>query len=85
MTIPEIIEAVKAKKTVHWNNPDYIVTFNSGKKNQNSPDDPMNYYILCLTNEHRIGLSWSNGMMNGKPEEFFMGLSCSDKYGRKTQ
>ena len=81
MTVLSIIEAVKSGKTVCWDNPDYNVVFQSGRNNLNNPDDPLSYDIKCLTNKHGIGLTWMDGTtLNGKPDDFFIGLSSSDKY-----
>ena len=63
MTLEEIKAAVLAGKTVHWANRGYVVTC----------DKLGQWFIKCTSNNHHIGLTWTDGVtMNGKPEEFFI-------------
>ncbi len=63
MTLDEIKAAVRAGKTVHWSNAAYVVREGSA-----------GFVIVCLHNDHAIGLTWLDGVtMNGKPEQFFIG------------
>lgn len=67
MTLQEIKEAVRAGKTVHWGNAGYIVTVDKNDQ----------WLIKCISNQHCIGLTWTDEVtMNGKPEEFFIALSA---------
>lgn len=62
MTLNEIKAAVDQGKTVCWSNEAYDVVKGGGQ-----------YLIVCLHNDHAIGLTWRDGVtMNGKPEEFFI-------------
>lgn len=63
MTLAEIKQAVDANKIVHWGNNNYIVS-----KNRFG-----DYYILCLSNKHSIGLTWADGItLNGLEDEFYL-------------
>lgn len=63
MTLQEIKDAHADGKTVCWSNVGYQVR---GK-------DPDNLSIVCIGNNHCIGLTHQDGItMNGKPEEFFI-------------
>jgi hypothetical protein len=62
VNVEEIVEAVDAGKTVHWSSVNYVV--------ENSA---AGYMILSKTNNHRIGLTWMDGVtLNGKEEEFYI-------------
>jgi co-chaperonin GroES (HSP10) len=68
MNIEEIKKAVREGKKVHWSNEAYIVTlgyYRSDKSEQ--------WSILCIQNDHMIGLTNLKGdTLNGKEEEFFI-------------
>jgi hypothetical protein len=63
MTLDEIKAAVDAGHIVCWSNTNYEVhRWVDGS-----------YNIVCMSNQHAIGLTWMNGVtMNGKPEDFFI-------------
>ena len=64
MTVEEIKENVDNGKTVHWASDAYSVVINKGG----------DYDILCRINDHRIGLTWRDGItLNGKEEDFYIG------------
>lgn len=65
MTLEEIKKAVREGKTVHWNNPGYIVTFfeKCGEEYWN---------IMCLWNKYCFGLTGANDTLECKEEEFFI-------------
>ncbi len=65
MTLQEIKDAVKAGKIVHWSNEGYIVV----------GSDSLGYRIVWTPTGDCIGLTWKDGVtLNGKPEEFFLGV-----------
>jgi len=67
MNLQEIKAAVSAGKVVHWANEGYVV------RKATFADGTEDYYILCLSNDNTIGLTWRDGVtMNGKPEQFFI-------------
>ena len=63
MTLQEIKRAIEKGQTVNYRNSGIEVQkTNAGQ-----------YHIVTLSNNYRIGLTWSNGItVNGKPEEFFI-------------
>lgn len=62
MTVEEIKQAVDSGKTVHWQNPGYIVI--KSRKD---------YLIKFKGNGHCIGLTWADGKtLNGKPHDFYI-------------
>jgi hypothetical protein len=62
MKVQEIKKAVDEGKLVHWSSEGYTVV-----KNNND------YDIFCLSNNHRIGLTWVDGeSLNGKEEDFYL-------------
>ncbi len=62
MTLEEIKSAIDAGKTVCWSHTGYEVRLKNG-----------NYNIVCLSNNHCIGLTWEDGVtMNGKEKDFFI-------------
>ena len=64
MTLDEIKAAVLAGKTVHWANSLYVVKYH---------DKIKQFDIVCLSNNHCIGLTHRDGVtMNGQPEEFYI-------------
>ena len=64
MTLDEIKAAVLAGKTVQWISSNYVVKYHDKSKQFN---------IVCLSNNHCIGLTYCDGVtMNGKPEEFYL-------------
>lgn len=74
MTAVEIRQAVDDGKVVYWKNLGYQV-----KKYEGTTLDPetmeiipdFRYEIVCLSNEHMIGLTWTDGVtLNGKEEDF---------------
>lgn len=63
MTLQEIKNAVKVGKTVCWANTGYRVM----------GEDLNNLSIVCLGNNHSIGLTWLDGKtMNGEEKDFFI-------------
>ncbi len=62
MKADEIRKAVDAGKTVKWSNDGYEVQlWASG------------YEIVCLANDHAIGLTYrDNTTLNGKEEDFYV-------------
>ncbi len=61
MNVTEIKEAVDTNKTVYYKSKEYTVVKNRG-----------DYDILCSLNNHRVGLTWMDGVtLNGKEESFF--------------
>ena len=64
MKLDEIKAAVLAGKTVQWISSNYVVKYHDKSKQFN---------IVCLSNNHCIGLTHRDGVtMNGKPEEFYL-------------
>ena len=64
MTLDEIKAAVLAGKLVHWANALYVVKYSEQTKQ---------FFIVCLDNQHTIGLTWRDGVtMNGEPEDFYI-------------
>jgi len=64
MTLDEIKAAVLAGKTVQWISSNYVVKYHDKSKQFN---------IVCLSNNHCIGLTYRDGVtMNGKPEQFYL-------------
>ena len=64
MTLDEIKSAVLAGKTVQWISSNYVVKYHDKSKQ---------FSIVCLSNNHSIGLTWRDGVtINGKPEQFFI-------------
>ena len=62
MNLTEIKAALKAGKKVYWSNSLYEV--------KKSKDD---YVIQCKSNNHCIGLTWTDGVtLNGKEEDFYI-------------
>jgi len=63
MTLKEIKQAVKEGTTVCWATPAYRVI----------RDSIGQYLIVCLLNEHCIGLTWRDNItLNGEKHEFFI-------------
>jgi len=82
MKLDEILEAVDCGKTVCWKQPNYVV-----KKTTSETLDPISlqyipdeeYNIVCTSNQHTIGLTWTDGVtMNGKEEDFYILEECED-------
>ena len=66
MNLNEIKTAVRSGKKVHWATEAYIVI---------NPKGGEQWLIKCVLNDSCIGLTWADGMtMNGKEEEFFLGV-----------
>ena len=64
MNLDEIKAAVLAGKLVHWASPLYVVKYSEQIKE---------FYIVCLDNQHIIGLTWRDGVtMNGEPKDFYI-------------
>ena len=62
MTLEQIKDAVLTGKRVCWGNTGYEV-----RQRTNS------WSIICIHNQHEIGLTWDDNVtMNGKEEEFFI-------------
>lgn len=62
MTLDEITRAVDAGKTVHWCNPAYQVI----------KDRLGQYLVQCRINDNCVGLTYYDGTLNGKPEQFYI-------------
>mgnify|MGYP000630862635 CR=1 FL=1 len=62
MTLEEITQAVTDGKTVYWKQPNYEVKLWAD-----------GYNIVCASNNHAIGLTWTDGVtLNGKEKDFFI-------------
>ena len=62
MTLAEIKTAIANGQSVHWASLLYEVV----------KDKYDQYFIICKTNNHAIGLTWADGItLNGKEGEFF--------------
>lgn len=76
MTLNEIKEAVKEGKTVCWKQSNYTVEHSVGTMlNQDTMkhEPTESYDIVCSSNDHRIGLTWTDNVtMNGKEEDFYI-------------
>ena len=67
MTLDEIVEAVDAGRTVCWSHDGYEVRRTSDKPGGLGMD------VICLHNNHMIGLTWLDGVtVNGQPEDFYV-------------
>lgn len=63
MTLDEIKAAVRAGKKVHWASDNYVVEV----------DRIGQWHIICLSNRHYIGLTWTDGVtMNGREDQFYI-------------
>ncbi|MDP2237016.1 MAG: hypothetical protein Q8J88_11330 [Bacteroidales bacterium] len=63
MTLSEIQTAIKAGQVVYWSSLLYQVT----------RDTKGQYFIVCLQNNHAIGLTWADGKtLNGREPDFFI-------------
>lgn len=63
MTLDEIKNAVDEGLIVHWKNDGYEVQNWSG-----------DYNIVCISNNHAIGLTWRDGVtMNALEKDFYIG------------
>lgn len=76
MTVNEIEDAVRKGKKVHWTTDNYIVDMHT-VKGRNFPGteevSSEQFDILCLSNDHRVGLTWIDGVtLNGKEEDFYV-------------
>ncbi len=77
MDLSEIKSALGEGKKVHWSNQGYIVEMSSREylcpiTLQYIPCEE--YEIVCTANEHRVGLTWTDGVtLNGKEEDFYVG------------
>jgi predicted RecA/RadA family phage recombinase len=61
MKLQEIKQAISEGKKVYWANELYEVQKHGDK-----------YYIVCVSNDNTIGLTWQDGeTMNGKETDFF--------------
>jgi len=62
MNADEIKQAINQGKTVCWSHTGYEVRKIGDQ-----------YLIVCLSNQHAIGLTWLDGItLNGEPEDFFI-------------
>jgi len=82
MKLEEIKEAVNSGKKVCWKQPNYVVEKTTGESLdpetlQHIPYE--DYDIVCRSNDHRIGLTWTDGLtLNGKEEDFYILEECED-------
>ncbi len=69
MNADEIRAAVDRGETVHWSHAGYVV-----EKWQPTFLHPEgNYTIVCLHNQHAIGLTWQDGQtLNGANDDFYI-------------
>jgi hypothetical protein len=76
MKLNDIKDAVDSGKTVCYKQHNYTV-----EKVTGTSLDPLSmqhipyeeYDIVCSNNEHRIGLTWADGVtLNGEEEDFFI-------------
>ncbi len=67
MNLQQIKDAVNAGQTVCWSNNNYKVVTGT------FPNKEVYWNIVCVSNNHTIGLTWADGVtMNGKEEDFFI-------------
>ena len=76
MTVYEIEDAVRKGKKVHWTTDNYIVDMYIVKSRSFPSTEEVSseqFDILCLSNDHRIGLTWIDGVtLNGKEKDFYV-------------
>lgn len=76
MNLGEIKEAIENGKTVCWSNDGYEVKKYDGKELDEDTWEyvpVVNYEIVCLSNQHMIGLTWVDGVtLNGKEKDFYI-------------
>ncbi len=67
MNADEIRAAVDRGETVHWSHHGYVVEkWNIGTHFES-------YSIVCLHNQHAIGLTWQDGQtLNGANDDFYI-------------
>ena len=67
MNLQEIKQAIEDGKIVCWSHTGYEV------KKVKYASGGIDYMIVCLSNEHAIGLTWRDEVtMNGKESDFFI-------------